>query len=441
MQPLEVDRPVREAFARGSPARRGRAPAPASRSRRRGRGSARTGATSACARYAAASSHPSVATRIVLLARHIQSGLGTTPPDGDRLPRRRGAGTLSLSRCGAGGSRSRLQCSARFPWATLARERRHRRPAHEGAWMLGVLRVRTLIGLAVLLVVAYAAVSWIFSDKLLATAERPLGATDPAAYGLPKPDVVEVPGDGVKLSSWYFANPRNEHCAVIMLHGFGGARGEVVAAAPIFWRRGCDLLLYDSRGHGTSSPALLTFGVHERQDLRLAIAWLAPSHEAPRPEDRPDRLVVRGCDGDPGGRRGSGHRLRGRGLVVLEPRGHRARAGRPPVRRVGQDLRARSAEARRHPRRVRPVTREPGGRDPARPCARAPDPLAPGRLHALPALGEDLRGEQQVAHPSRDPVLVGAARVLVHGAAGGLHRDRRRLPAALTTRGSASRKP
>jgi uncharacterized protein len=140
--------------------------------------------------------------------------------------------------------------------------------------MLGLLRVRTLIGLLVLLVIAYVGVSWVFSDKLIAAQARPLGTVDPAKYGLPRPAVVDVPGGGVKLASWFFANPRKEHCAVIMLHGFGGARAEVVGAAPIFWNRGCDLLLYDSRGHGDSSPALLTFGVHERQDLKLAIAWL-----------------------------------------------------------------------------------------------------------------------------------------------------------------------
>jgi uncharacterized protein len=148
--------------------------------------------------------------------------------------------------------------------------------------MLGLLRIRTLIALVVLLVVAYAGVSWIFSDKLTAPQDRPLGKVDPADYGLPKPVVVLVPGaDGITLSSWYFANPRNEHCAVIMLHGFAGARAEVIGATPIFWDRGCDLLLYDSRGHGDSSPSLLSFGVTERQDLKLAIAWLARRTKLP----------------------------------------------------------------------------------------------------------------------------------------------------------------
>lgn len=141
--------------------------------------------------------------------------------------------------------------------------------------MLGLLRLRTLIVLVVLLALAYVGISWAFSSLLIAPKARELGKTDPAAYGLPKPITVQVPGDGVKLSSWYFPNPSTQRCAVIMLHGFGGDRTEVIGASPIFWDRGCSLLLYDSRGHGDSTPALLSFGVHERQDLKAAIAWLS----------------------------------------------------------------------------------------------------------------------------------------------------------------------
>ena len=147
--------------------------------------------------------------------------------------------------------------------------------------MLGLLRLRTLLMLAVVLAVAYGGISWVFSEKLIAPQARPLGKVEPADYGLPQPAVVQVPGKGVKLASWYFANPRHEHCAVIMLHGFGGARAEVVGAAPIFWDRGCDLLMYDSRGHGDSSPALLTFGPHEKEDLVAAIAWLSRRTKLP----------------------------------------------------------------------------------------------------------------------------------------------------------------
>ena len=134
---------------------------------------------------------------------------------------------------------------------------------------------------ALLVVVAYGAVSWVFADKLAAPQFKPLGSVDVTKFGLPRPADVKIPGDGITLAGWYFANPRMKRCAVIMLHGFGGDRAEVLAPTPIFWNRGCDLLLYDSRGHGESSPSLLSYGVHERQDLRLAIGWLSRRTKLP----------------------------------------------------------------------------------------------------------------------------------------------------------------
>jgi len=136
-----------------------------------------------------------------------------------------------------------------------------------------ILAISALV--VVLIIVIYGAISWVFSDKLTASNFAPLGPVDVTAFGLPQPENVTIPGDGVSLAGWYFANPRKAGCAVVMLHGYSGSRQEILAAAPIFWDRGCDLLMYDSRGHGESSPALLTYGAHERQDLRLAVEWLA----------------------------------------------------------------------------------------------------------------------------------------------------------------------
>ena len=141
---------------------------------------------------------------------------------------------------------------------------------------------RALLVAATLALLLYAGVSWLFSERLIAPTSRPLGAVDVQTHGLPQPEATTVPGDGVTLAAWYFENPGRSGCAVVMLHGFGGARAEVVAPAKIFWRRGCHLLLYDARGHGESSPALLSFGAHERQDLRLAVEWLADRAELPR---------------------------------------------------------------------------------------------------------------------------------------------------------------
>jgi pimeloyl-ACP methyl ester carboxylesterase len=142
--------------------------------------------------------------------------------------------------------------------------------------------LRIAVGVGLVALVGYGVVSWIFSDKLIAQQFTALGDDDPARFGLPAPEVVTIRGDDVDLAAWYFANPRDAGCAVVMLHGFSGSKAEVLAPTPIFWQRGCDLLLYDARGHGESSRALLSYGVHERDDLLRVVEWLSAKAELAR---------------------------------------------------------------------------------------------------------------------------------------------------------------
>ncbi|KAA0024112.1 alpha/beta hydrolase [Antrihabitans cavernicola] len=135
--------------------------------------------------------------------------------------------------------------------------------------------LKIFVALIVVLAIVYAGISWFFSEKLIAAKFAPLGPVDVASYGLPQPELIEIPGDGVTLAGWYFANPRKAGCATVMLHGFSGSKQEILGPTPLFWNRGCDLLLYDARGHGESSPSLLTYGAHEKDDLGRAVDWLA----------------------------------------------------------------------------------------------------------------------------------------------------------------------
>ena len=138
-----------------------------------------------------------------------------------------------------------------------------------------------LIALVLVGALVYAAVSWFFSEQLIAQKFKALGPVDVTTYGLPQPESDRIRGDGVDLASWYFANPRKEGCAVVMLHGFSGSRQELLGATPLYWNLGCDLLMYDARGHGDSSPSLLTYGAHEKDDLARAVDWLAAKTSLP----------------------------------------------------------------------------------------------------------------------------------------------------------------
>ncbi len=134
---------------------------------------------------------------------------------------------------------------------------------------------RLLLLVLVLAVGAYGVASWVFSERLIGQQFTADGSTDTSEFGLPEPEHATIAGDGVDLAAWYFQNPADAGCALVMLHGFGGDKAEILGANPLFWDRGCHLLSYDARGHGDSSRSLLTYGAHEREDLRLATDWLA----------------------------------------------------------------------------------------------------------------------------------------------------------------------
>ncbi len=129
-----------------------------------------------------------------------------------------------------------------------------------------------------LLVIAYGAASWYFAGIMIASPTTPLEEDqaeigDPTGFGLSNPEAVTIQSGDVTLSGWYFDNPAGGECGVMFMHGFTGTRYQALYWAPLFWERGCDILAYDHRGHGDSTPAFHTYGFHEKNDALAALEW------------------------------------------------------------------------------------------------------------------------------------------------------------------------
>ncbi|MBU8895070.1 alpha/beta hydrolase [Corallococcus sp. H22C18031201] len=100
-------------------------------------------------------------------------------------------------------------------------------------------------------------------------------------------DVTLRTSDGVALRGWY-QSARNR-AAVVLLHGFGENREQMLFEARALARAGYGVLLLDFRGHGESADALVTWGDRERLDLGAAVDFLAK-----RPDVEATRLGVLG---------------------------------------------------------------------------------------------------------------------------------------------------
>jgi pimeloyl-ACP methyl ester carboxylesterase len=79
---------------------------------------------------------------------------------------------------------------------------------------------------------------------------------------------VTFTGDGVTLRGWrgHGAGPRRG--TMIYLHGVADNRASGTGVLERFRARGFDVLAYDSRGHGQSEAAGITYGFYEKRDLQ-----------------------------------------------------------------------------------------------------------------------------------------------------------------------------
>lgn len=81
--------------------------------------------------------------------------------------------------------------------------------------------------------------------------------------------------DNIRIAGWFKKNPLKSDKTVIISHGFGSSKMNMIKQADVFYKDiGANVFLYDFRGHGNSSPSICTFGDKEREDLRAVIRYL-----------------------------------------------------------------------------------------------------------------------------------------------------------------------
>ncbi len=74
--------------------------------------------------------------------------------------------------------------------------------------------------------------------------------------------------DGISLRAWWFTPHNFAGSAAILLHGVADSRRGVIGQARFLLRHDIAVLAPDSRGHGISGGALVTYGLKETDDVR-----------------------------------------------------------------------------------------------------------------------------------------------------------------------------
>lgn len=84
--------------------------------------------------------------------------------------------------------------------------------------------------------------------------------------------------DGVVLRGWY--QPPANGAVVLLTHGHGATRQQMLGHAALLLRHGFGVLLFDLRAHGESDGDLATSGDQERRDVEGAMAFIQAQPDA-----------------------------------------------------------------------------------------------------------------------------------------------------------------
>jgi uncharacterized protein len=99
-----------------------------------------------------------------------------------------------------------------------------------------------------------------------------LGSATPAERGLAYRDVAFDTVDGITLSGWYV--PSTNGAAVVLMHGAGSTRSNVLDHAAVVAGHGFGVLLFDARGHGRSGGRAMDFGWFGDEDTSAAVSFV-----------------------------------------------------------------------------------------------------------------------------------------------------------------------
>jgi len=139
-----------------------------------------------------------------------------------------------------------------------------------------VIAAATFCAVACAAVFALGAVA---AENALRPARLPVALVCPCFAHVSCKSVAVTAPDGVALRGWYYTPATSitpNHKAILLLHGVGSNRQDMIALGYLFLRQGYAVLEPDLRGHGESG-GLTTYGILEEGDVHAWLDWLVES--------------------------------------------------------------------------------------------------------------------------------------------------------------------
>jgi len=136
-------------------------------------------------------------------------------------------------------------------------------------WLIGAALLAVAVGLL--------GACWWGSDIVFQPPRMLPHAIWPERFGLAYETVRFPAADGVPLVAWVIGAAAATDRTILLLHGWGDNKGDLLERTHRLARR-FNLVLLDTRNHGESGGLFSTLGFLESRDARAALDWLERNH-------------------------------------------------------------------------------------------------------------------------------------------------------------------
>ncbi|OGF51132.1 MAG: hypothetical protein A2231_00700 [Candidatus Firestonebacteria bacterium RIFOXYA2_FULL_40_8] len=136
----------------------------------------------------------------------------------------------------------------------------------------GLLIKTILIRIVLYGTILFLVFAWIFSGALL-HAYRPKDSGNPAVFNIQFEKITFVTKDNIIVYGWWVSQKNNGKC-VILCHGLGADKGDMLNYIPFLYKKGYSCLAFDFRGHGESKEKYTSLGFNEVKDLLAAVDFV-----------------------------------------------------------------------------------------------------------------------------------------------------------------------
>lgn len=117
--------------------------------------------------------------------------------------------------------------------------------------------------------------SWYSSSLVLLSSKPTPLQISPKAFGVPFEIARFASKDGTPLSGWFLAAPSPSDKTILVCHGWGAHKADVLPSTVFLnTKGGYNLFYFDFRAHGESGMAKCSLGPLESQDLEAALNYM-----------------------------------------------------------------------------------------------------------------------------------------------------------------------